>query len=88
MVAELRGYEHGLTAVARRKVAEVAGYVSNEFGDPVFQLTRVIFDDGTSMDVEGEHDCPYICGDPDFQAHVYDIWEEENPEEDEEEEEA
>lgn len=81
MTAKLMDYEHGLSAVAGRRVAEVAGYVSNEFGDPVFQLTRVIFEDGTSADVEGEHDCPYLCGvDGDLDDRVQAIWDAENPE--------
>lgn len=43
-------------------IKDIHGYISEEFGDPVFKLRKIIFEDGTQIDVEGEHDCPYLCG--------------------------
>ena len=41
-------------------VVSVHGYMSNEFDEPVFKITRINLSDGTSLHVEGEHDMPYI----------------------------
>ena len=43
-------------------IKDIHGYISQEFGDPVFELCKVVFEDGTQIGVEGEHDCPYLCG--------------------------
>jgi hypothetical protein len=53
-------HELSLNAISGQKVVDVYGYVSTEFGDPVFKLTRIELEDGTTLDVEGEHDMPYI----------------------------
>lgn len=52
-----------LSSVIGKKVADVQGYMTREFGDPTFKLTRILFEDGSAVDVEGEHDMPYICTD-------------------------
>lgn len=54
-----------LSKVAGKKIADIIGYVSAEFGRNtlVFKITRIIFEDGTESFVEGEHDIPYIPGD-------------------------
>ena len=49
-----------LTKLTGVKVAAIEGYISREFDDPVFQPYRIIFEDGTQVFVEGEHDHPYI----------------------------
>ena len=61
-MATLRVYETALSEVIGAKVVEVAGYVSLDLGrdTPVFKITRILFEDGTAMDVEGEHDMPYL----------------------------
>lgn len=51
-----------LEKVVGKKIKEVQGYLSSEFGDPVFQLFRIYFEDGSSCFVEGEHDMPYLSG--------------------------
>lgn len=43
-----------------KKVKDIQGYLSQEFGDPVFKLCKVVFEDGTQMGCEGEHDLPYL----------------------------
>mgnify|MGYP003401561712 FL=1 len=54
-------FEISLNEVTGKKVVDVYGYVSNEFGDATFKITRLQLDDGTCLDVEGEHDFPYIA---------------------------
>jgi hypothetical protein len=55
-----RDYEVSLTDNVGRNIKDIYGYFSDDFGDPVFQLTRIEFVTGETMDVEGEHDCPYL----------------------------
>ena len=61
-------------------IKDVQGYISREFGDPVFKLIRIIFEDGTQIDVEGEHDCPYLCGETGLYSDeiMYSLLEQEN----------
>lgn len=54
-------YLLSLSKLAEKKIIDVAGYPSDPFGGtPVFQVSVIIFEDGTTLDVEGEHDCPYL----------------------------
>lgn len=55
-------YEVSLSKLVGKKVVDLIGYPSSEFGKdvPVFKVTEVIFEDGTSDRLEGEHDIPYI----------------------------
>lgn len=43
-----------------KEIKDIQGYLTNEFGEPVFRVSTLIFEDGTSMMFEGEHDCPYL----------------------------
>lgn len=52
-----------LSDVKGSKVVEVKGTVSHEFGDPVFQLFSIVFEDGSEVYVGGEHDHPYVESD-------------------------
>jgi hypothetical protein len=53
-----------LTKLTGKKIADITGYPSDPFGEaPIFKLFQIIFEDGTSSFVEGEHDVPYISGD-------------------------
>lgn len=36
------------------------GCLTKEFDDPVFKMCDVIFEDGTELGCEGEHDLPYL----------------------------
>lgn len=59
-----RDYEISLTKLLDgHKIEDIYGYVSDEFGDPYFKITRILLDTGRTMDVEGEHDMPYISDD-------------------------
>lgn len=49
-----------LSELIGKRIVEIEGYPSNEFGDPVFKIVQVVFDDGSKLWVEGEHDMPYI----------------------------
>jgi len=44
-------------------IVDIHGYISREFDEPVFKLCKLVFLDGTEIDVEGEHDLPYLCAD-------------------------
>lgn len=49
-----------LAKVKGSAIKEVVGYISTEFGDPCFKLSRIYFEDGTDCWCEGEHDMPYV----------------------------
>ena len=51
-----------LTKVAGKKIVDIHGYVSAEYGadTPVFVCTKVVFSDGSSNFLEGEHDMAYL----------------------------
>jgi hypothetical protein len=56
----ISSYEISLSGLIDKKIKEVAGYLCEEYGEPMFQMTRIIFEDDTYLDCEGEHDCPYL----------------------------
>ena len=85
--AEGSTYEISLSKLMGKKIKDIHGYISNEFGDPSFKLTKVLLEDDTYFWVEGEHDFPYIVDggvekgaklDTDQMQTIYD---EENPDE-------
>lgn len=55
-----RSFEIDLDRVTGSAPAKVFGYVTNEFGDPSFKMTRIVMQDGKSYYCEGEHDYPYL----------------------------
>lgn len=44
-----------------KDVSDIEGYICREFGDVSLKIIKVVLSDGTRMDVEGEHDFPYLC---------------------------
>lgn len=55
------GYELSVKDLTGSPVKDIYGWASTEFGDPCFKISRIEFMDGRIVDVEGEHDIPYIC---------------------------
>lgn len=49
-----------LKVLGERKVKDIEGYISTEFGDHTFKLTALVLDNDKKMWFEGEHDFPYI----------------------------
>lgn len=61
-------YLLSLSKMAGRKIADIHGYVSDPFDvGATFQLCHIILDDGTSLDVQGEHDCAFLCSENNHQ---------------------
>lgn len=59
-----RDYELSLNELAKGDaVSDIYGYISSELGDRVFKITRIQLASGCILDVEGEHDFPYVCDD-------------------------
>lgn len=77
-------YELSLKELTGQKIEDVYFYVTEEFGFPVLKITRIIFTDGTSVYVEGEHDCPYISHTDEVPGLSYDnianVYDAEHPE--------
>lgn len=53
-------YELSLTRMLGKELADITGYISQEFGDRSFKVCRLVFTDGTCLGFEGEHDHPYL----------------------------
>lgn len=86
-------YTIGFCKLTGRAIKELHGYLSCEFGpDVTFKVCHIELDDGTTIDVEGEHDFPYLPegypSDPPNldQATLNRLYLEENPDEDDEDE--
>jgi hypothetical protein len=66
----LFGHDDWLFSLNRftgKKVADITGYPSDPFGGtPIFKICQIVFEDGTAVFVEGEHDVPYIPSDEDL----------------------
>lgn len=58
---ERRDYELSLKEIAGSEIVDVFGYNTQEFGEQVFKISRIILADGRVLAVEGEHDFPYIA---------------------------
>jgi hypothetical protein len=53
-----------LSKYTGKKIADVIGYPSDPFGGvPVFNLVKIVFDDGTGLLFGGEHDVAYLPSD-------------------------
>ena len=53
-----------LAKLTGKKVKDVVGHLTKEFGDPTFQLSKIVLEDGSIIHCEGEHDMPYLTGIP------------------------
>lgn len=49
-----------LSRLAGKPVKDVYGHISCEFGEPVFKISTIQFEDG-GIWVDGEHDLPYLA---------------------------
>lgn len=58
-------WELSLNKLVSKKIVDVTGYASCPFDEctPVFKIYQIIFEDGTNISVEGEHDVPYLPAD-------------------------
>lgn len=58
-------YRISLSKLIGKRVIDASGYVSGEFGFSVFKICDLIFEDGTSISIDGDHDIAYIPQDSD-----------------------
>jgi hypothetical protein len=49
-----------LSKLMGKPVKDIEGSLSMEFGDITFKLNKVVFEDGSDLHCEGEHDMPYL----------------------------
>lgn len=49
-----------LTKLTGKTIKDIEMYPSMEFGEATLKVCWVIFEDGTRLWVEGEHDFPYV----------------------------
>lgn len=63
-------YLQSLTKLIGKKISDIHGYIADEVGGgAVFKPTQLIFEDGTKLGFEGEHDFPYLVDYGDPQPH-------------------
>jgi len=75
-------YLQSFTKISGKKIKDIVGYLSNEYDEPTFKITEIVFEDGTEQGVEGEHDFPYIVDYDDKTIELMEtIYKLENPEE-------
>lgn len=61
-------WEISLSKLVGKKIVDVIGYPADPFGGtPLFKIRRIVFEDETTVTVEGEHDVPYIPAKDDLQ---------------------
>jgi len=53
-----------LTKLTGKKIKDIVGHLTKEFGDPTFQLSMIVLEDGSIIHCEGERDMPYLTGIP------------------------
>jgi hypothetical protein len=73
-------YEISLEKFQGKKIVDVVGYISGEFGTDtlVFKVNRVVFEDGASVWLEGEHDIAYIPNEGNDNKRLSALYEETN----------
>jgi hypothetical protein len=49
-----------LVKLTGKPIKDIVGRISNEWGSTFFQVFKVVFEDGSILFMEGEHDCPYL----------------------------
>lgn len=59
---------YSLNKFVGKKIADILGFPADPFGGtPVFEIKQLLFDDGSTVWVEGEHDTPYLPSDESMQ---------------------
>jgi hypothetical protein len=53
-------YLLSLSSIVGKPIVDVHGYITGEFNLLNFQITKIVFADGKTEPVNGEHDCAYI----------------------------
>lgn len=49
-----------LSKLTGKKVVDVTFYIVRQYGSWMMKVCDVVFEDGSTMGVEGEHDFPYL----------------------------
>ncbi len=60
LLPEGEPFYQSISLLVGKKVKDVRGYISNEYGEYGFKLCSLVFEDDTEMGIEGEHDYPYL----------------------------
>lgn len=59
------GFTISFVKLTGKRIKDITGYLSREFGDVTFKICDIVLEDDTEIDVEGEHDFPYMSFYPD-----------------------
>ena len=78
--------EISLAKIMGQPIKDITGHISNEYGESLFEMSKIIFEDGSVLYAEGEHDCPYLAPygrQGDFVNKINTLYKEKNGEDDE-----
>jgi hypothetical protein len=53
-------YWTSLSKLTGLKIADLHGYFSDEWGEPLFVITGIMLENGIELGVDGEHEMAYI----------------------------
>ncbi len=53
-------FEISLSKLTGKKIVDVIGCISMEFGFPVFEVSSILCEDGLEINLQGEHDIAFI----------------------------
>lgn len=60
LLVEGSTYEISLTKLTGLKIKDIYCNITREFGDPVVEINHIVFEDGSELSCEGEHDLAYV----------------------------
>lgn len=60
VMADGSDYLLSLSKLTGRKIKDVQVYLSGKLGDLALVIRDIVFEDGSTCGVEGEHDFPYL----------------------------
>lgn len=80
-----------LAKLTGRHIKDIQGYISKEYDEPVFNISRIVLGNGKHLWVGGEHDMAFIEDDDESlnldEDTLEELYRQENPEEYEDEDE-
>ena len=59
-MSDSSGHWLSLSKLVDKKIVDIVGYISTYGSGASFKLSKIIFEDGTFVFIEGEHDYPYV----------------------------
>lgn len=81
-LAEGSDYQFSVNKLMGKKIKDITGFVAH-LDVPVLKICNVLFEDGTSIRINGEHDMPYLYMDDIPESNWNEIYDDEDTKEEE-----